>query len=96
MNWIAKQPYYKVERRITSLEQTTSVEHRIMYLYEERIVTKYREFAITEVFDLSYRALGPDGGLLYLHTQQGVYSYMVSTQPQSFIEAYKQLVVKNN
>ncbi|MFX3632759.1 MAG: hypothetical protein ACE3L7_06760 [Candidatus Pristimantibacillus sp.] len=92
MDWLAVQPYYKVAREVTSLEQKTVVQNRLMYLYKERIVTKYREFPIIEVFDLSYRSMGGDEGLLYLHTKQGVFSYTISTDPNSFIEAYKNLV----
>ncbi len=64
-----------------------------MYLYKERIVTKYHEFRIEEVFDLSYKVIGGNEGFLYLHTSQGVFSYMVSADPQAFIEAYKKLVL---
>ncbi|WP_102716603.1 hypothetical protein [Paenibacillus castaneae] len=92
MSWIAAQPYYKVKRVVSSVEQKAIVEDRLMHLYQERIVTKYREFPISEVFDLSYRSIGGAGGLLYLHTLQGVYSYTVAADPQPFIEAYKELV----
>lgn len=60
-----------------------------MYLYGDKIVTRYREFPIQEVFDMSYRKLGGEGGILYLHTKQGVYSYMVKAEPADFIEAFK-------
>lgn len=92
MKWIAVQPYYKVEREISSTEQKVAVQDRLMYLYEQCIVTKHREFSIMDVFDLSYRRIGADGGLLYLHTKQGLFSYTVHGDPQPFIEAYKELV----
>lgn len=92
MKWIAVQPYYKVERKVSSTEQKVAVQDRLMYLYEHRIVTKHREFPIVDVFDLSYRRIGEDGGLLYLHTKQGVFSYTVNGNPLPFIEAYRALV----
>lgn len=92
MNWIAVQSYFKVERKITSLEQLTVVEDRLMYLYKERIVTKHREFPILDVFDLSYKQIGGEGGLLYLHTRQGVFSYTIKDHPQFFIDTFKELV----
>lgn len=92
MEWITVMPYYKVEREMTGFEQRTIIQDRLMYLYKEKIVTKYREFPIIEVFDLSYRSMGGDEGLLYLHTRQGVFSYTVSTDPNAFIQAYKNLV----
>lgn len=92
MEWIAVQPYYKVERKITSIEQIIVVDDRLMYLYKERIVTRHREFPIMDVFDLSYKPIGKEGGLLYLHTVQGVYPYTVAADPQRFIDAYKDLI----
>ncbi|OPA78312.1 hypothetical protein BVG16_10495 [Paenibacillus selenitireducens] len=92
MSWIAVQSYYKVERNVTGLEQTIMKQERWIYLYQEKIVTKYREFPIQEVFDMSYRSMGGNGGILYLHTRQGVFSYMVSEDPRPFMEAYKLLI----
>jgi hypothetical protein len=92
MSWIAVQSYYKVERNVTGLEQTIMKQERWIYLYQDKVVTKYREFPIQEVFDMSYRSMGGNGGLLYLHTQQGVYPYTVAEDPQNFIAAYKVLV----
>lgn len=91
MNWIATQTYYKVERSVCSLEQKIVRKDRLLYLYKEKVVTKHREFPIQEVWDISYRSMGGEGGILYLHTRQGVFSYMVSDNPQPFIEAYKDL-----
>ena len=71
MNWVAVQPYYKINRIVDGIEQRTEEQGREMFLYEDRIVTKYREFPIRQVFDLSYRPMGDGGGFLYLHTQQG-------------------------
>lgn len=56
MNWIAKQLYYKVQRQMTGISQITEAQERWMYLYEDKVVTHYREFPIHEVFDISYRS----------------------------------------
>ncbi|WP_018757314.1 hypothetical protein [Paenibacillus terrigena] len=92
MNSIAALSYYKVERNISGLEQTIHKQDRWIYLYQEKVVTAHREFPIQEVFDISYRSMGGDGGMLYLHTLQGVYSYTITEDPQSFLKAYKALV----
>ncbi|RAV22967.1 hypothetical protein [Paenibacillus contaminans] len=89
---IAIQPYYKVERVVTGLEQKTVVHDREMVLYPDKVVTKRREFLVADVFDMSYRKLGADGGILYLHTKQGVYAYNVKEEPSPFIEAYRRLM----
>ena len=92
MYWIAKQDYMKVQREIVGTEQKQILDHRVMYLYSDRIVTRYREFALKDVYDISYRRMGGDKGFLYLHTNRGLYSYLVSVDPSEFIASYKQLL----
>lgn len=93
MNRVAVQPYYKIIRTIDGLDQRMEEQAREMILYEDRIVTKHRHFPIKQVFDLSYRPMGDGVGFLYLHTQQGVYSYTLKDDPESFITAFKNLNV---
>lgn len=89
MNYLAEQPYYKVEREICGTELLTTVHERMMVLYDKKIVTKHHEFQIHDVFDISFRRLGGSEGLLYLHTKFGVYSYHLRSDPQLFIEVYQ-------
>ncbi|WP_067729506.1 hypothetical protein [Oceanobacillus damuensis] len=89
MNLIAEQPYIKIVREVNSIEQIDIEHQRKMYLYEEKIVTEHREFSIDDVLDISYRFIGMDGGLLYLHTIYGAYSYIVKNSPEAFVEAFK-------
>lgn len=91
MDLIAVQPYIKVEREVNSIEQVKIEDERNIYLYNDKIVTKHRAFAIQDVLDMSYRQFGGDGGLLYMHTNGGLYSYTVKSSPQKFIEAFKEL-----
>ncbi|WP_106765850.1 hypothetical protein [Paenibacillus faecalis] len=91
MEYLAVQPYYKIQREVGSTEQVTYEDDRMLYLYHDKIVTHYREFSIADVFDLSYRQMGDTGGFLYLHTKFGVYSYTVKEDPSSFIETFKNL-----
>ncbi|MGZ9584368.1 hypothetical protein [Paenibacillus marinisediminis] len=91
MKWIAEQPYYKVERVMSSVEQKTVVYERTMYLYQDKLVTQHREFDIQNIFDISYRKLGADEGILYLHTKQGVFTYSLKADPSLFIKEYKGL-----
>ncbi|SHG59896.1 hypothetical protein [Ornithinibacillus halophilus] len=89
MDFIAKQPYVKMERQVSSIQQTDVEDERTLYLYKDRITTKYREFSIDEIMDISFRKLGEYGGILYLHTKQGVFPYTVKTSPQEFINLYR-------
>ncbi|WP_174615125.1 hypothetical protein [Virgibacillus ihumii] len=89
MKLIAKQPYIKVTRVVNSIEQKDVEEERMLYLYDEKLVTEHRQFPIQNVLDISYRTVGSNGGLLYLHTIKGVFSYTVKTSPEAFIRAFK-------
>lgn len=88
MTWVAKQSYYKVVRTVFYTELRTEVDDRVMYLYPDKIKTKHREFAMDEVFDMSYRQIGGEEGMLYLHTNQGVFTYNVRTNPAVMLEAF--------
>lgn len=89
MKPIEIQPYYKIERYVSSLEQKDVEDKRNLYLYDDKVVSKHREFSIEQIIDMSYREFGKTGGLLYLHTTHGVYSYNVKESPQRFINTFK-------
>ena len=76
MSLIAEHPYIKTERKVTSIEQFEIEHDRIIYLYNDKVVTQNREFPIKDVMDFSYREIANQGGILYLHTLQGVYTYI--------------------
>ncbi|CAJ1314120.1 hypothetical protein [Paenibacillus nuruki] len=94
MNQIAVQPYYKVERKIErkndGLEQQHWIDERMLILYQDRVTTHRREFAILDVFDMSYRTFSDGEGFFYLHTRKGVFSYMIREDPSLFIQAFKE------
>ena len=89
MSLIAKHPYIKTERKVTSIEQFEIEHDRIIYLYNDKVVTQNREFPIKDVMGFSYREIANQGGILYLHTLQGVYTYIVKSSPEDFITAYR-------
>ena len=89
MSLIAQHPYIKTERKVTSIEQFEIEHDRIIYLYNDKVVTQNREFPIKVVMDFSYREIANQGGILYLHTLQGVYTYIVKSSPEAFIKAYR-------
>ncbi|HLS10415.1 hypothetical protein [Lentibacillus sp.] len=92
MKLIAEQPYVKVERQIANTGQYYVEDDRILYLYSDRIVSRYHEFSIENVWDMSYRPVGQKGGLLYLHTSKGVNVYTVNKSPERFIEAFRETI----
>lgn len=86
---LAQQAYVKVVRKMTMTGQQTVEEERVITLYEDKITTRHREFPIADVLDISYRAVGRSGGMLYLHTRSGVFSYVVKTPVADFIDHFK-------
>ncbi|MGG4128206.1 hypothetical protein ABEW19_08045 [Paenibacillus illinoisensis] len=94
MTCIAVLPYYKVQREVTGLAQEIRSNERSMILYSDKIVTKYREFHIKDVFDMSFRRMGNEGGFFYLHTSTGVYPYMVKIDPKPFIQSYRKITIQ--
>lgn len=89
MSLIAQHPYIKTERKVTSIEQFEIEHDRNIYLYNDKVITQNREFPIKDVMDFSYREIANQGGILYLHTLQGVYTYIVKSSPEAFITAYR-------
>ena len=89
MSLIAQHPYIKIERKVTSIEQFEIEHDRIIYLYNDKVFTQNREFPIKDVMDFSYREIANQGVILYLHTLQGVYTYIVKSSPEAFITAYR-------
>lgn len=91
MRLLAEQLYYKVIREVSSIRQQDTEKKRTLYLYDEKIVTEYREFPLDDVTDISFKPVGKQGGLLYLHTVKGVFPYIVKTEPTALVEAYKEV-----
>src|SRR5690625_4157013 len=89
MTLIAKQPYYKIIRELSSVRQRDIKEEREIKLYIDKVVTRYREFPIEDVLDMSYRNFGPKGGLLYLHTIKGFFPIMLSTRQNNLLGCLK-------
>ncbi|WAA12255.1 hypothetical protein [Fervidibacillus halotolerans] len=91
MEPIAQLPYIKMIRKVEIEGQTVTEEERMLTLYPDKIATKYREFPLKEVNDITFRPIDSSIGFLYLHTIRGVYSYPVKQSPDQFIKAYKQI-----
>lgn len=89
MGLLAVQPYVKVQRQIIDAEIVHEEENRQIYLYHDRLVTKHRQFSTRDISDLSFRKMGEEGGLLYVHTSRGIFSYTVPSSPEPFIKAFR-------
>ncbi|MCQ4088600.1 hypothetical protein [Saccharibacillus sp. JS10] len=91
MSWVASQAYYRVQREVSEGKQQCQRSDRYIHLYKDKITTHRREFALHQVFDISYRRIGGEIGMLYLHTHTGVFPYTVNTDPTPFIQQYKSM-----
>ncbi|MFS0865421.1 hypothetical protein [Fredinandcohnia sp. 179-A 10B2 NHS] len=86
MRVVASHPYYVITRKIEWNEQKYIETTHIIRLFEDRILSTSNEFQLEHVYDVSYRT-----NFLYLHTNQGVFSYQVKESPIYFIEAFKEI-----
>lgn len=91
MEPLATQPYVKIERKVSSIEQQDIEHEREINLYPDRMTTKYRTFFIEEVYDVSYRMFHKNSGLLYLYTSKGVFSYIIKSSPKQFVTVFRSL-----
>lgn len=89
---VAVQPYYKIERMCQTDGQVAVTIQHAMSLHPDYIQTHAQSFSIRDVYDMSYRRLGDNKGILYLHTNQGVFPYNVNSDPNSFIAAFRKQI----
>lgn len=94
---IASHPYIKVIREVTGLEKTETKDKRELQLYQTKLTTRHREFKIEELIDVATRQIGEDGGLIFIHTISGLFSYTVEEIDETFIHSVNNLIreVKN-
>lgn len=86
--------YFQIKRIIKLNQQKyIKTEHHIT-LYKNNILTSTNQFNLKNVYDISYKSFSGRTGLLYLHTNQGVFTYEVDSDPSCFINEYKKLKYK--
>lgn len=89
---ITKIPYFKVERKIESnVQQYLKKEHQLK-LYNDSLTTSTHQFNHDSIFDISYKAFSGENGILYLHTDHGVHSFEIDSDPREFIEHVKRYI----
>lgn len=83
--------YFTIERSIEWFQQKQEQQANSMTLHVEMVTTSERTFSLETVLDMSYRPFSNGTGLFYLHTNQGVFTYGVQTDPEEFMSAYRRL-----
>jgi len=90
-NIISVISYFHIERNIAYNEK---VQHKTIHeliLLETEIISADYYFELDSVYDMSYRPVANAFGLLYLHTDQGMFTFKVETNPKLFIDQFQQL-----
>lgn len=90
-NTIATISYTRTEQYIENFEKKYSPTTFTLSLYSYNIVTESNTFLLEHILDISYKPFSGNNGLLYLHTNQGVFTFLVGANPSEFINAYKNL-----
>ncbi len=84
-------PYIKILRKIADNVQHLNEKEVHLTLSLDGVKSETDYFLLSDVLDMSFRALSADSGFLYLHTTRGVFSYHTKSNPQEFIDTYKNL-----
>lgn len=91
MEIITSQPYIIVTRQICGNEQLYLENEQFLHLYKNKIVSHTHQFALHDIWDLSYKASNVQSSFLYLHTNRGLFAYHIRKDPIDFISEYRQL-----
>lgn len=83
--------YTIVERFIENFEQKSKVIIHTLILEKSAVISNAHRFQLEHVQDISYKNFSDGSGHLYLHTNQGVFSFVISKNPSLFINAYRKL-----
>lgn len=72
--------YYKLQKITTYHELTVT---------PTAVITAKAEYTLNSVLDVSYKPFSSQAGILYLHTNQGVFPFYIHSSPQKFIDTFR-------
>ncbi|WP_342599026.1 hypothetical protein MHB48_16715 [Psychrobacillus sp. FSL H8-0483] len=88
--------YIEIERKIDFYYQMQHIETQFeLRMTMDEIISERNQFKLQHVYDISHKPFSFGGGILYLHTNQGVFSYKIQDNPATFIHAFKSLKTEN-
>lgn len=89
--------YIEIERQIDFYFQMKQVEKRFeLQLTMDGIMSDSHKFKLQHVYDVSHKPFSFGGGLLYLHTNQGVFPFQIQENPSNFIQGFKLLKTEHS
>ena len=84
--------YSRTEKYIENFVQKNSRHIFTLSLYSYKIESETHTFQLEHIIDISYKPFSKSGGLLYLHTTQGVFTFIIENDPKVFMNAVKDLL----
>lgn len=84
-----------VERFIKNFEQQKIEIEQLLTMTQTSIFSNSHHFHLQNVLDMSYKPFSNGQGILYLHTNEGVFSFLISTNPAQFIQSYQLLTSRD-
>ena len=82
--------YTEVERKIDLYYKLQKIAtHHELTITPQSVKTARAEFTLSQVLDVSYKPFSSEAGILYLHTNQGVFPFNIHCNPQTFIETFR-------
>lgn len=82
--------YTEVERKIDLYYQMQKITtHHELTVSHQTVTSAKAEFTLSQVLDISYKPFSSEAGILYLHTNQGVFPFNIHSNPQTFINAFR-------
>lgn len=91
---IAAFSYFHIEHEIDYRGKFDIKTEYQITLYEDKVVTASHQFKLENVLDMSYKLFSNNDSLLYLHTNQGVFTYKLNDEPVDFVKCFKQIKEK--
>lgn len=89
--------YIEIERQIDFYFQMKQIEKQFeLQLTMDGIITERHRFKLQHVYDVSHKPFSFGGGLLYLHTNQGVFPFQIQENPSTFIQGFKSLKTEHS
>ncbi|WJY27897.1 MULTISPECIES: hypothetical protein [Sporosarcina] len=83
--------YMTAEKRVGWIEQSISRTDGTLALYRESIHSANQMFPLQSVFDCSHKPFSDGTCLFYLHTNHGVRTFHVTSDPAAFERTFRKL-----
>ncbi|KAB7672511.1 hypothetical protein [Bacillus sp. B1-b2] len=82
--------YYVITRTIDYSGQLSTEIEKTLILQDDKISSAEKTFPLDTIYDISYKQSINTYKILYLHTNHGVYSFVIKDDPEEWIELIKE------